>query len=282
MRVLFIGDIVGDPGVSFLERNLRRVVAEHAPDVVVANGENASTTGPASPSGFGITRGDLQRILGAGVEVITTGNHAWDGPDYEEVLAHPRVLRPLNHGPHGPGRGALIWQTPAGRLGVINAAGRSAIPLVDDFCDAVEAQLDRWEGAVDAVIVDMHGNHLEKQILAARLDGLVSAVVGTHTHIPTMDAQILPRGTGYVTDVGMVGPTGGVSGVDPDYFREWSRRRVRPPRQYTLARGPIAFGAVLIECDGRAARSVRRLSSSYLFEEDAAERVAAVESDTSM
>ncbi len=266
MKVLFIGDIVGPPGVQFLERQLKSIISEYAPDVVVANGENASTTGLASPSGFGISKRDLERIFAAGVEVVTTGNHAWDGPDYEAVLSHPQVLRPINHGKHGPGKGAVMWETKKGRLGIINVAGRTAIPNVDDYSEAVETQVELWGEEVDAVIVDMHAENLEMQILAARLDGKVSAVFGTHTHVPTLDAQILPGGTAYVSDVGMVGPTGGVSGVDPEYFREWSKRRVRPPRQYTLAAGPMTCGAMIAELDGFKGKRIYRVCQSYVYE----------------
>ena len=259
MRVLFIGDVVGDPGISFLEAHLPQLIERTRPDVVIANGENASVTGPASISGFGITLGDLARLQTGGVDVITTGNHAWDGHEYEQVLASPGVLRPINQGRGGPGKGSLVWTAAHRRLGIINVAGRTAIPSVDDYADAAEGQLKDWGDEVDAVIVDMHAGHIEKQILAARLDGKVSVIVGTHTHVPTRDAQILPRGTGYVTDVGMVGPTGGVSGVDPDYFREWSRRRVIPSRPFSLASGPITFGAILAELNGFSARSIRRV-----------------------
>lgn len=266
MKILFIGDVVGNPAIEFLEAHLEGIIRQTEPDAVIANGENASVTGPVSVNGFGLTECDLERLLALGIEVVTLGNHAWDGPDYEVVLAHPAVLRPINQGPYSPGRGATVIETLRGRLGVINVAGRSAIPLADDPCEAVEAQLAAWDRAVDSILVDMHGDHLEKQIFAARLDGQVAAVVGTHTHIPTLDAQLLPRGTAYVTEVGMVGPTGGVLGVDPDYFREWSRRRVKPARAFALAQGPMAFGAVLIEAGERIAQSISRVGSSYRFD----------------
>lgn len=265
MKILFIGDIVGEPGLTFLEAHLKMIVAQTEADVVVANGENVSITGPSSISGFGLVERDLKRLLDLGIQAVTLGNHAWDGPDYEAVLAHPAVVRPLNLGRFTPGRGATVVATSRGRLGVINVAGRSAIPTVDTPYEVTEAQLEAWANEVDAVLVDMHGNHLEKQILAAHLDGKVAAVIGTHTHVPTLDAQLLPGGTAYVTDVGMVGPTGGVSGVDPDYFREWSKRRVRPTRPFALANGPITFGAVLVETDGPLARSIHRVGATFVF-----------------
>lgn len=258
MRILFIGDIVGDEGVdsglALLERTLPALRREHQVDVTVANAENVSLTGPSPVGGCGMTPGALSRLWDLGIDAITGGNHSWDGPHGEELFADARVLRPLNYGDAAPGRGSLVLERDGKRLGVVNLAGRSALHHVDHPFDALDARLRTWGDDVDAVLVDFHGESVsEKQIHGWAFAGRVAAFLGTHTHAATLDARILPGGTAFVSDVGMTGPAGGMQGYDPALFVESLRTRLPSPRAGAFAAGPATLGAMLVTVEhGRA------------------------------
>jgi metallophosphoesterase (TIGR00282 family) len=210
MRILFIGDVFGRTGRNLVRQGLPALVARHGIDAVVANVENAA-------SGAGVTRETGDALLKAGVDVMTTGNHVWDK---REALAYigvePRLLRPLNMSPAAPGRGDFVARLADGRpLGVVNAMGRVFMPPVDNPFDAVAAAVDRLSRECRVILVDMHAEATaEKIAMGWHLDGRVAAVVGTHTHVQTADARLLPGGTAYITDAGMTGPHDSIIGME--------------------------------------------------------------------
>lgn len=263
-RVLFIGDVVGRVGVDAVADAVPILRERHEPAFVIANAENADITAPNPVHGCGLTPESAERLLAAGVDLITGGNHSWDGPRAAETLRHPGVLRPHNYGRCAPGRGTAVLERDGVRLGVVNLVGRSALPYADTPHDALVEVLAAWEAedAVDAVLVDMHGESVsEKQILAWAVAGRVAAVLGTHTHVATLDARILPPGTAYVSDVGMTGPGGGMQGYAPSIFVEAIRTRMPIRGQGALADGPLEWGAVLVTLEGPRAVAIERLAS---------------------
>lgn len=248
MRVLFLGDIVGKPGRDLVHRRLPELRRHWSPDFVVANGENAA-------GGAGITGPVAEELFGAGIDCLTLGNHAWDRAQVAEYIdGESRLLRPLNWPPGTPGSGVAVLTGTAGRLGVINAQGRVFSPqLLEDPFRHVEQAVANLRGKVDAILVDFHAEATsEKQAMGWFLDGRVSAVVGTHTHVPTADAVVLPGGTAYITDVGMNGPWQSVIGMNKD--RALERFLTQLPVRLEVAQGPGMLAAVLIEIreDGRA------------------------------
>ena len=254
MKIMFIGDVVAEPGLAYLEARLPDLMKQLEPDFVVLNAENLAPDA-------GMTAATLERLFALGVDAVTGGNHSWDGPEGRTVHGDPRVLRPLNRGPNWPGRGAAILEKDGLRLGVLSVASRTAIADVDTPLLAVQSQLEDWRGATNAVLVDFHGESVfEKLSLAFAFDGLVSAFLGTHTHVQTSDLRILPQGTAYVSDVGMTGAGGGIQGYAPEGFvtRFRTQGASKPDKQ--AASGPIEFGAVLLEVSEARVLSARRLS----------------------
>ena len=264
--LLFIGDIVGEPGLQFLETNLPELIQMYGADFVIANAENLHLEDhPNGPCGM--TNSELARLFAASVQLVTGGNHSWDGPQGATVHDDPRVLRPLNVSSSSPGRGAGIVSSRSGvRLGVVNLAGRSAIPTVSNPFPALEAQLQIWgvgtdASSVDAVLVDHHGESVfEKITLAHAFSGRIAALVGTHTHVPTMDAGLLPGGVAFVSDVGMTGPSGGAQGYDPAPFVQNMRFPGDARTPMRLASGTVELGAVLIQLEGSRAVGIERLT----------------------
>lgn len=255
-RLLFIGDVVGQAALEYLEAELPKVITRHQPDFIIANAENLDLSG----LGFGMRPPSLERLLALGVDLVTGGNHSWDGPCAEEVQLHPRVLRPLNYSPAAPGKGALVVEKNGYRLGVMNLAGKSALPWADDPVTAAQRQLGAWGGAVDGVLVDFHGESVfEKLGFAFLFDGRVSAVLGTHTHVPTLDARVLPGGTAYVSDVGMTGPGGGMQGLEPEPLIAGMRNRLSHRAEFRLAGGGVELGAVTVELDQGKALGIKRV-----------------------
>jgi len=211
MKLLFIGDIVARPGRDLLRRHLKALTAFHAIDFVIANGENAA-------GGNGITRDNANEIFGAGVDVITTGNHVWDKREALEFIgAEPRLIRPANYPEGTPGHGSHVALSRSGlRVGVVNVMGRVFLPSLDDPFRAATREIARVKAhGAKVVFVDVHAETTsEKVALGWYLDGQVAAVVGTHTHVQTADERVLPGGTACLTDVGMTGPHDGVIGMD--------------------------------------------------------------------
>ncbi len=254
MKVLFIGDVTGKPGRRLVSSRLAGLRRAHAVDVVVANGENAA-------GGMGITPDAAAELLAAGVDVLTGGNHTWHHREaYDLLEGEPRILRPANYPPGTPGRGAAVVRTPGGvEIGVLNLEGRVFMQPLDDPFRIAREQAAALRASASAVIVDFHAEATsEKVALGWYLDGHVSAVIGTHTHVQTADERILPAGTAYISDVGMTGPRDGVIGMAREAILE--RFLTQLPVRFQVASGPVQLSAVLIsiEPDGRA-RSIERL-----------------------
>ncbi|MEO8681181.1 MAG: TIGR00282 family metallophosphoesterase [Vicinamibacterales bacterium] len=211
MRLLFIGDIVGRPGRDLVRRHVRALASFHRADLVIANGENAA-------GGAGITRDNANEILGAGVDVITTGNHVWDKREALEFIKDmPQLVRPANYPEGTPGSGSHVATTRDGvRVGVVNVMGRVFLAALDDPFRAATREIARVrEAGASVIFVDVHAETTsEKMALSWYLDGQVTAVIGTHTHVQTADERILPGGTACLSDVGMTGPHDGVIGMD--------------------------------------------------------------------
>lgn len=211
MKILFIGDVIGRPGRQALSRRLGSLIDRHQVDLVVANGENAA-------AGFGLTFDVARELFDCGVDVLTSGNHIWDKREiYPHLEDQPRLLRPANY-PDAPGRGAGIFTTSAGlKVGVLNLEGRIFMnPLLCPFRTA-DALVEELRKQTRLILVDFHAEATsEKMAFAHYLDGRVSAVVGTHTHVQTADEQILPGGTAYLTDAGMTGAADSVIGMSKE------------------------------------------------------------------
>ena len=255
MRILFVGDIVGRPGRRALSVALPTLVQQHAIDFTVANGENAA-------GGMGITAKVAQELLSAGVDVITMGNHVWKNKDaIEAVQQQSRLIRPANYPPGVPGRGDGVFDTRAGAsVGVVNICGRTFMEALDCPFRVVEEAVVRMREQAPICLVDMHAEATsEKQAMGWFLDGRVSAVIGTHTHVQTADEQVLPKGTAYITDVGMTGPKNSILGMDPESILR--RFITRMPVKFEVTGGPVLLSAVVVDVEeetGRA-RSIFRV-----------------------
>ncbi len=253
MRVLFFGDVVGRAGRNALVGALPVLRSRLAVDCVVVNGENAA-------HGFGITARLCQELFENGVDVITLGNHAWDQRDLLQVINdEPRIVRPLNFPPGTPGRGITRVETPAGPVVVAQVMGRLYTEPLDDPFAAVEQALAPHPLGRDAraVVVDVHAEATaEKVALGHALDGRATLVAGTHTHIPTADAHVLPGGTAYITDVGMCGDYDSVIGMRKEGSLHRFRHRV-PGERLVPADGEATVCAVLVESDSRTGLAQR-------------------------
>jgi len=255
MRILFIGDIVGSPGRHIVADRLSDIVAQQKLDLVIANSENAA-------GGFGITPRLVEELLGAGIEVLSGGNHIWDRKEILDYFPHqPRLLRPANYPEGVPGGGLYIGTAKNGvRYAVLNLQGRVFMPSIDCPFRTADRELGRIPADIKVVLVDMHAETTsEKQAMGWYLDGRVSAVIGTHTHVATADEHLLPRGTAYITDVGMTGPHNSVIGMDKAAIL---RRFLEGlPEHWEVATGDVQMNTVLLdvgESTGRA-RSIERL-----------------------
>jgi metallophosphoesterase (TIGR00282 family) len=256
MRILFIGDIVGQPGRQMVARHLKALVADHGAEMVLANAENAA-------GGFGITPSVGEELLSLGIDLLTSGNHVWDKKEAEGYLAkESRVLRPANYPEETPGAGVHILRKNDRMLGVLNLQGRAFLPSIDCPFKAGDRELAQLRRVTDTILVDFHAEATaEKQAFGWYVDGRVSAVIGTHTHVQTADEQILPGRTAYITDVGMTGPRNSVIGIKPEEAIQ--KFLTQMPRKFTLAHGPAQLCAVVVDVgeDGRA-RTIRRLQIS--------------------
>ena len=247
MKLLFVGDVVGGIGRRTFAALLPAIRDAHEPDFVVVNGENAA-------GGVGITQKTARELLETGADAITLGNHAFRHREVYELLdRESRIVRPANYPKGSPGRGHTVVERDGMRLGVVNLSGMLYLEAIrSPFADA-DAALSDLSGRADAVLIDMHGEATsEKVAMGWHLDGRANACVGTHTHVPTADARVLPGGTAYVTDVGMTGPRGGVIGVT----RELALERfltMTNVRFETSDEDPWLNGVVVeADADGRA------------------------------
>ncbi|MDQ6656200.1 MAG: TIGR00282 family metallophosphoesterase [Verrucomicrobiota bacterium] len=249
LTILFLGDIVGEPGRSAVIARLAEMKQQHSADFVVVNGENAA-------GGRGITGRITIDLLRAGVSVVTTGDHVWDQKEtFAYIDSEPRLLRPLNYPAGAPGSGAIVLETAKGKVGVLNVQGRTFMqPILENPFTALEEAVAAMREETPVIFVDAHAETTSEKIAIGRfLDGRVSAVVGTHTHVQTSDEQIFPGGTAFLCDAGMCGPAESILGraVDPIVNRFMSNL----PAPFPVAKGPVRLcGAVVVvdESTGRA------------------------------
>ena len=248
LRVLAVGDVVGQPGMERIRRDLRRLIRKTGADFTVVNGENASVVG--------ITPDQAEDILDAGADVVTLGNHSFGKREIVPYLDDStRILRPANYAPQAPGIGWQVYETRAGDVAVIDLIGRVNMDYTPDnpFL-LVEKILKKLDTAL--ILVEMHGEATsEKLAMGYHLDGKVSAVWGTHTHVPTADARVLPMGTGYVTDLGMTGPAESVLGIRPEL--SIAKFRGDLTERYRWAEGPTKLEAVLFTLDGATGKCLK-------------------------
>jgi metallophosphoesterase (TIGR00282 family) len=256
-RILFVADVVGHPGRDAVEAILPGLKSEVEPHLTIVNGEN-------SAAGFGLTAKLAEELMRHGADVITSGNHVFAQKEFlAELPTLERVIRPANFPPEAPGRGWCVVSVGGQDVLVMNLMGRIFIDPIDDPFRAADAILTQHEG-VRIRFCDMHAEATsEKTAMGWYLDGRVSAVVGTHTHIPTADARVLPGGTAYVTDVGMVGPRDGCIGMDKDVVIR--RFLTGVPNRFVVASGPVTFNSVLVTINSSTGRatSIQRLDREH-------------------
>jgi metallophosphoesterase (TIGR00282 family) len=255
MKLLFVGDVIGKPGRRALQNLLPRLVDHHRADYVVVNVEN-------SAGGFGVTPDVLAEIAGLPIDVYTTGNHVWDKKEGVEILDRERrLLRPHNYPEGNPGKGLHVGETAAGiPVAVINLEGRVFMHNLDSPFLVADRLLKDLDPQVKVVFVDFHAEATsEKQALGFYLDGRVSAVVGTHTHVPTADERVLPKGTALLTDVGMTGPYESVIGMRVD--KVLKRFLLQTPASFEVAKRDVRLAGVVIDIDEETgkARGIERL-----------------------
>ena len=256
MKVLFVGDVVGSPGRKIVHDRLADILSQRQVDLCIVNGEN-------SASGFGITPRLAEELFAAGAEVITGGNHIWDRKEIMEFFPHePRLLRPANFPNGAPGSGLYVGRAKNGvGYAVMNLQGRTFMPALDDPFRAAVELLAKIPPDVKVIVVDMHAEATsEKQAMGWYLDGKVSAVLGTHTHVPTADEHVLPGGTAYITDAGMTGPHDSIIGMN----KEGALQRFLDamPARFSVAENDVQMNTVLMDIDESTghARSIERLN----------------------
>ncbi|MFZ5646281.1 MAG: TIGR00282 family metallophosphoesterase [Bacillota bacterium] len=250
MRLLMIGDIVGKPGRRAVKQNLPDLLDGNMVDLVIANGENAA-------GGNGITREIALELFSYGVDIITMGNHVWNQKDiYTYIEREPRLIRPGNYPPGTPGRGFGTFRTKKGiDVGVINISGRVFMQELDCPFRVGDELVARLREKTGIILIDFHAEaSSEKIAMGWYMDGRVSAVCGTHTHVQTADERVLPGGTAYISDVGMTGPLDSVIGVKKDLVIE--KFITQMPRRFEVADGLYQFNAVIIEVDELSSRAV--------------------------
>ena len=253
MKVLFVGDIVGGSGRRTLLSLLPALREQHRPDFVVVNGENAA-------GGLGITPRIADELLDAGVSAITLGNHAYKHREvYDYLDREPRILRPANYPKGNPGGGHTVVESDGARLAVVNLSGIVFLEAARSPFSEIDAILAELRGKADHVLVDFHAEATsEKVAMGWHLDGRVTACVGTHTHVPTADARVLPGGTAYISDVGMTGPRGGVIGVKREQALE--RFRTMMPQKFeTSDEDPWLNGVLVTAREDGLAESIEQL-----------------------
>ena len=258
MKLLFIGDIVGQPGRNAVKELLPKLREQHALDFVIANGEN-------SAGGSGITPKTAGEIFSAGVDAITSGDHLWDQKEVMELLAsEKRFLRPLNYPPGTPGQGSAIFEIPyfifkipaPVKIAVLNLQGRTFMPPLENPFSLAAEEVKRLREQAKIIFVDFHAEATSEKIALARmLDGQVSAVVGTHTHVQTADEQIFPGGTAYLTDAGFTGPHESVLGreIEPVIKRFLTAM----PQRFEVARNDVKLHGVVIEIDAATGKALK-------------------------
>lgn len=255
MRVLFIGDIVGEPGRKMVRAHMRSLTDTYRPDLVFANGENAA-------GGFGITPVVAEELFSMGIHALTSGNHIWDKKEIEPYLSkQDRLIRPANYPAGNPGYGSVVVSTGgAGKAALLNLEGRVFMSNIDDPFRTAVQEIEKLKEETPVVIIDLHAEATsEKMALAWYVDGKASAVLGTHTHVQTADERILPGGTAYLSDVGMTGPTDSVIGVRKE--EAIARFLYQSPHKFSIPKGPVHLDAVVLDIDSSTgkANSIERI-----------------------
>lgn len=250
IRILFLGDIVGEPGRNAVIKAVPVFLKERGVDFVIVNGEN-------SAGGRGITAKIAIDLLRCGVAVITTGDHIWDQRDTAGyIVTEPRLLRPINYPPGAPGQGSIVLETAKGRVGVLNVQGRTFMqPILENPFLAADAEVARMRQETPVIIVDMHTETTSEKIAMGRfLDGKVSAVFGTHTHVQTADERIFPGGTAFLCDAGMCGPDDSCLGRTSDAIIK--RFLDCLPTPFPVAEGPVRLCGVIVDVDETTGKSL--------------------------
>ena len=256
MKILFIGDIVGKPGRRAVRELLPRLISEREIELVIANCENAA-------AGFGVTRDVVEELYNCNIDVLTSGNHIWDKREVLEFITdYETLLRPANYPAKVPGKGALLIPAAAGGyVGVLNLAGRIFMQPIDCPFETAKSEIAQLREKTKIIIVDIHAEATsEKKALGWYLDGQVSAVLGTHTHVQTADDEILPQGTAYISDAGMTGPFDSVIGIKKDTVIE--RFLTQIPNKFDVAKGDVRLQGALLDVDAQTgkANSIERIS----------------------
>lgn len=243
INVLFIGDIVGKSGRNIVKTLLPKLIEKYNSELVIANAEN-------SAGGFGITDKVAEELFSYGIDVITTGNHVWDKKEAIPYIAkESRVLRPLNYPEGVPGTGSIVLRTKKNNLvGVLNVSGRVFMNILDCPFRVTKREIERIKKETNIILIDFHAEATSEKIaFAFYLDGKVSAIVGTHTHVQTADERILPKGTAYITDVGMTGPENSVIGFKEEGIIE--KFLTQMPKKYEVSPSPAILSAVSLDID---------------------------------
>jgi len=261
MKVLMIGDIFGKPGRRTVRHYLPQLRQHYQLDFVIANGENAA-------NGMGITNDTAEELLSSGIDVLTMGNHVWDKKEIINLIEmEPRILRPANYPPGAPGIGYSIYHAQNNiEVGVVNLSGRVFLGNLDCPFRTAESIISSLKKRTQIILVDFHAEATsEKMALGWYLDGKVTACCGTHTHIQTADARILPGGTAYITDLGMTGPRNSVLGVDSRLVIQKFLSQM--PVKFEVAGGPCQFNGVIIDMDSKTGRSVNIITLNEIIDQ---------------
>ncbi len=252
MKLLFIGDVFGEPGRLAIKNCLPALRQEWRVDFVIANAENAA-------HGKGVTPRMIEEMQSYGVNAFTSGNHIWDQKEIIPYLSRTKLLtRPANYSPEAPGQGSLLFEVYSGvKVAVINVEGQRFMPSANDsLFRAVDREIDRWRGQADFYFVDIHAEATsEKRMMGWYLDGRVAAVVGTHTHVQTADEEILPKGTAFLTDAGMTGPYDSVIGMQKEAAQ--TRLVKQMPAHFEPAKGDVRFCGAVIDIDESKGKATR-------------------------
>ena len=258
MKILFIGDIVGKPGRLAVHELLPDIISHHRIDFVIANCENAA-------AGFGVTRDIVEELYSDEINVLTSGNHIWDKKEIREFVEdYETLLRPANYPDGSPGWGSVVTPNSSGiHVGVINLMGRVFMKPLECPFRTAEREIEKIKNRANIIIIDFHAEATsEKEAIGLYLDGRVSAVVGTHTHVQTADETILPGGTAYITDVGMTGPFKSIIGIRKDDILE--RFLTQMPNKFNVAKDDVRLQGVVIDVDGESGKAtgIERLNVS--------------------
>lgn len=251
VKILFIGDLIGKPGRQALSRELDRLVDHYSVDLVIANGENAA-------GGFGLTVDVAKDLFKDGVDCLTSGNHIWDKKEQvQQILADPRIIRPANYPDGAPGCGSAIFTTPGGvKIAVLNLEGRVYMKNLDCPFRVADREIERLRQETPVIFIDFHAEATsEKSALGWYLDGRVSAVIGTHTHVQTADERLLPQGTAFMTDAGMTGSFDSVIGMGKE---ETIHRFLNQlPSKFEVAKKNIHLNGVVISIDENSGKALK-------------------------